>query len=394
MLLTDVPPCKNYTAGIVLNILCGFLLEAGHDVCCFAVQSEAIENSAEIPEDKKSLIPFASARMPKENWGHASPHFLSSYIRNNLAAILELPPIARKAVAFAKSNDVDLIWSVVQGQSTIKLTERIAKSSGLEYVVQVWDPPNWWLRDNRFDEKTTKYVLNAFGRIIRNSKCCIAASWVMAETYTERYGCPKSIPVILGFDPERVQPKREKNPHRFTIVFSGQMYASNELQSLIYALDILGWQFEGKEIVLRCYGRAFQLFFSHSARVEVCGWLPYDDLVTELAEADLLYCPYWFDPVFEEEASLSFPSKLTTYFKTGVPVLFHGPDYASPRKFIAETGSAYICGTLYPPGIVEVLQYIMTDTNRHAVGEQGFYTFSQRLTLENMRSNFFEALGI
>ena len=65
-------------------------------------------------------------------------------------------------------------------------------------------------------------------------------------------------------------------------------------------------------------------------------------MLPELRTADLLYCPYWFDPGFERPCRLSFPSKLSTYLKTGVPVLFHGPEYASPRIFLEQNDAAYI----------------------------------------------------
>ena len=37
LLFSDIPPCSNYSAGIVLMQECEFLLEQGHQVNCFAV---------------------------------------------------------------------------------------------------------------------------------------------------------------------------------------------------------------------------------------------------------------------------------------------------------------------------------------------------------------------
>jgi len=394
MLLGDMPPCKNYTAGIVLNLMCDFLLESGHDVCCFAVKLQSLPYEPEIPIDKLERMKFAYAAMPNENHGHRKPHFLSSFIGNNKAAIFELPPITQKVVDFVKKNKVDLIWSVVQGQTTIKLTNRVAKITEIPYVVQVWDPPNWWLRDNRFDKITMKWVLNEFGRIIRNSSCCIAASWAMAEEYTKRYKCKKSIPVILGLEPSRVLPKGCKKDDQFVIAFAGQTYASAELNAFISSLDLLGWQLGGKKIILRLYGATVQTYFKEGTRIEIRGWVPYEEMIPELAATDLLYCPYWFSSEFEEEARMSFPSKLTTYFKTGVPVLFHGPEYASPRRFIEQNEAAYIAGTLDPRDIAETLRFALNDPNRFLIGKRGFDAFTRFLSLENMRASFFEALGI
>jgi len=394
MLMTDMPPCKNYTAGIVLNILCGFLLDAGHSVCCFATTSEYLPHAPEIPEDKISRMKFAYATMPRENHGHRAPHFLSSFIGNNRAALFDIPPIAKKIAAFSKENKVDFIWSIVQGQTTIRLASRVVRITKLPYAVHIWDPPGWWLRGNRFDKITTKWVLNKFEKIVRKSSCCISASWAMSEEYIRRYRCKKSVPVILGFEPRRVEPQEDKNHNCFVIAFSGQSYASEELNCLIVALCTLGWQHEGKDVVLRLYGREFQLTFAKDARIEMRGWVPYEQMIIELAGADLLYCPYWFTAVFEEEARLSFPSKLTTYFKTAVPVLFHGPAYSSPRQFIEKNGCSYIADSLDSEVMAETLRFILTDRNRATMGEKGYQAFLKHLTLDKMRENFFEALSI
>ena len=393
MLLTDMPPCGNYTAGIVLNILCSFLIEAGHEVCCFSVQSANLSPLPEIPEDKLKQMVFEKTTMPRENWGFAIPRFLSSFIGNNMTALLKLPCIARKAARFAKENKADFIWAVVQGQTTIKIVRPASKHARLPYAVQVWDPPSWWLRNNRFDRITTYFVMKEFGRALRSSVCCIAASWAMAEEYKKRYNC-NSVPVILSFEPSRIISGKEKDPSQFIIVFSGQMYASDELHGLISALNLLDWRFGGKQIILRIYGQAFHLYFSNKARIELRGWLPSDELMDEMAEADLLYCPYWFNPVFMEEARLSFPSKLTTYLKTSLPVLFHGPEYASPRIFLEQNQAAYICGTMEPAGILETLKSIIADENRNDVGERGYQAFLKHLTLDKMRESFFEAIPV
>jgi len=395
MLLTDMPPCNNYTAGIVLNIMCGFLLEEGHDVCCFSVQAEGLNPAPEIPEDKKVRMNFSTLPKPRENWGHATPSTISSFVGNNMMAILKLPQISKKIARFAKENDVELIWCVAQGQSMTRLIRPISKLTGVPYVVQIWDPLGWWLRGYRFDNLTSHFVMKEFGRVLRDSKCCIAASWAMADEYKKKYNCPNSIPVILGFDPSRVEPVTSKDKDSFVIAFSGQMYASDEMYSLIAALNQLNWQYNGNNISLKLYGKDFPPnIASDNPMITMCGWVPYESLLSELAGADLLYCPYWFSEIFEEESRLSFPSKLTVYLKTGVPVLLHGPSYSSPRIFLENNSAGYICDSLDVNVIAETLEKIITDTDRNEVGEAGYQAFVNNLTLDKMRENFFQVLQI
>ncbi len=393
MLFSDIPPCKNYTAGIVLNLMCDFLLDAGHEICCFTVKDKFLD--ARIPEDKSARMQFDNAEKPRENWGCSIFKTAGSFIGNNFSALFQLPQIARQAGNFAKENHAELIWCVVQGQTMIKLAEPTAKHAHLPYIIQVWDPPEWWMMENKFDSYTKRSVMSAFGRALQHSKCCLAASWAMAENYSSKYRC-KTIPVILGFSPDRIVPAGSKNSNEFVIALSGQIYASQEFNALLQALDLMEWRYQEKTIKLRLYGRYFHLFFSAPSHIELRGWIDQDSLLPELATADLLYCPYWFDNAFRLPSTLSFPSKLSTYLKTAVPVLVHGPEYASPHKYLVEHNAGYICDTLDPEGIKNILIYILKQPNqlRESVGEQGYQAFRQTLTTEHMQKAFFQALNL
>ena len=81
MLLTDIPPCMNFTAGIVLNKMCDFLLEAGFEVCCFAVKD--INVDALIPPDKAEKMKFQIVKKPVEGWGHLKFGPIASYTGNH-----------------------------------------------------------------------------------------------------------------------------------------------------------------------------------------------------------------------------------------------------------------------------------------------------------------------
>ncbi|AFM02106.1 glycosyltransferase [Desulfitobacterium dehalogenans ATCC 51507] len=392
MLFTDIPPCKNYTAGIVLDILCGFLLDAGHQLCCFVVKNPGVD--ARIPSDKLDRMDFVIVDKPREDWGNTSSDPEVSRQGNSHVTHFELPPIAERAANFAKAQGVELIWSVIQGQVMIQLAQPVSKLSGIPYVFQTWDPPEWWLSANKVDPETSCITMEAFANAIRDSECFIAASWAMGEAYQQRYGCKKSIPVILGFTPEKVVPAGMKKKDDFVIALSGQIYATAEYEALVEGLNRLRWSYQGKKIVLRLYGRYFHLHFQKGTNIEVRGWMEQDELLPELADTDLLYCPYWFSEDFREASSLSFPSKLSTYLKTGVPVLMHGPEYASPRRFLERYDAGYICTTLDPDGIAEQIRTIMDAGDRDLVAQRGYQAFLDNLTLDIMRRNFFEALGL
>lgn len=392
MLFSDIPPCKNYTAGIVLNIMCDFLLEAGHELSCFTVKNKFVD--AVIPEDKRARMAFAGVVKPQENWGSRKPTWLTSFCGNNATALFRLPKIAGSAADFARDQGAELIWCVVQGQTMIRLVRPMVKRANLPYVIQIWDPPHWWMREYRVDALTTRMVLDAYGRAIHRAECCITASWAMNEAYEKQYRCPRNVPVILGFPPERVQPAGIKQADEFVIALSGQVYAAEEITALCAALDRLDWRCDSRKLILRLYGREFNLPCLKSPHVENCGWVEQVELLPLLATADLLYCPYWFSEAYYQPAAFSFPSKLSTYLKTGIPVFLHGPEYASPRKFVEQHRAGYVCGTLDPDQIATQLTEIIKDPRRAAVGERGYQAFLENLTLTQMKDHFFSALHI
>lgn len=80
------------------------------------------------------------------------------------------------------------------------------------------------------------------------------------------------------------------------------------------------------------------------AHVQHRGMLRADELVATLrAEADVLYVPMSCDEADRANTMASFPSKLADYTATGLPVMIHGPSWASAVKWAkASPGTAMI----------------------------------------------------
>lgn len=391
LLLSDIPPATNFTAGLVLKDLANFLLEEGHSLSCFAISDPSLH--FDIPTQLKDM-PYLTEKKPRESWGHSKFRAIASLVMNNKIASFELPAIAKKVAQFAKEQKADIIWSAVQGQTMIKLVRAAAKLAGLPYTVEVWDPPQWWLSENKFDKYTFNSVMDEFGNLLHNAQCCLAASWYMAEEYSKLYQA-KCIPVIPALSPENVVPAN-KDENYFTIAFSGQIYAKAEFSCLMEALNILKWNFNGKPIKVKIYGSYFQFNFNFpcAANVEILGWCPQDQLLRELAAADLLYCPYWFSENFATVAKLSFPSKLTSYLKAKAPVLVHAPEYASASKFIKENEAGWVANFNDPNAMAKLLTEIMSSDLGAKYSQNGFDSFLRELSFPVMKKHFFQTLGI
>ena len=390
--LTDIPPCTNYTAGIVQLHLSRFLLNDRHVIKCFAVVDPSLQ--PDIPEDIKNSISFKIVSKPREDYGNSKYGKVASLLGNNYNAAFKLPKIVKEIADFIQDDKIDIIWAVVQGQTMIRLLRMLYKKLHIPYVVEVWDPPQWWLNENKFDSFTYRQVMKDFAKVLYDAKCCLAASQNMAIAYKDLYGASTQA-VIPGLDDSlKIPLKRIDTLHNFLIGFAGQMYAKDEFAMLLEALNRLNWTYNGRRIKVVLYGAYFHLNFARGANVILRGWEPQETVLEELSGMDLLYCPYWFSEKYSVIAKLSFPSKLTTYLKTKVPVLIHAPRYASISTFIKDGINGYRVTSLNPDEIKNVLMKIIDNAENKNVGQGGYELYLQHLTASRMKNNFYKALEI
>ena len=394
LLLTDIPPCRNFTAGLVLDRLVSFLPADKIALC--AVVNPSL--NPEIPAELESL-PMLILKKPRE----ASVRIFPGRLGDLSAFIYELIQSTRvrykllpQIVAFAKQQQVDAVWVVLQGQTMVRLARQLSLKLDLPLITQVWDPFSWWLRASRIDGFTQRRLLAEFDDVIRYSASCATASWAMSETYSNQYGVPNK-PVIAGL-PRELARKPAKLPHagdEFIIAMAGQFYAQTEWNSLIQALNQVKWKIAGRRIRIRVMGGGFQSFTQYPANFEYLGWQSQADTIRLLSEADLLYIPYWFSEEFREESSSSFPSKLVTYFAAGRPVFCQAPAYSSPAKYIKQHEAGFLCESLDSLVIIKHLELAISDAEQYSkVSLNGTLCFMRDFTLERMKETFLQFLNI
>ncbi|WP_347938658.1 glycosyltransferase [Rickettsia oklahomensis] len=394
LLLTDIPPCENYTAGLVLYPLVQFLPLDQIVIC--SVANPTLE--FKIPKELKAIPhlklfkPIEAARRHKE--GKVGDLVAYSFELFNAVKVKYL--LLPKIIEFAKEQQVDAIWAVLQGQTIIRLTRLLAKKLTVSLFTQIWDPFEWWLRANKIDLFTQRRLLKEFDEVIKHSTCCATASWAMSESYKTKYNI-STIPVIAGLPKEfaRLLSVSYRDEDEFIISMVGQFYAQDEWLSLINALNQANWIIAGKKIKVRVMGRCFQAFTQSPANFEYLGWRSQEETIRLLTESDLLYMPYWFSKEFYKESSTSFPSKLVTYFASGRPVFCHAPDYSSPSKYIAENNAGYLCNSLDADKIIYELEKVITDEDSYKkFAKNGSECFFRDFTLDCMKDVFLKFLGL
>jgi glycosyltransferase involved in cell wall biosynthesis len=393
LLLTDIPPCKDFTAGIVQDGLCRFLPEGS--VACYAVVNRSI--SPKLSADL--AIPIEYHKKPIERAIRLLPGKAGELIAKWVEARHErqaLEIILPKVVEFGRKNQVDRIWCILQGQTMVRLARPVAKALGVPLYTQVWDPLGWWLRANKIDADTSARVLNEFDEVIRASRACATASWAMSKEYTAKYGV-KNIPIIssLSSDSARPPATAPNQSDEFVIGMAGQIYATEEWNALIHAIDKSDWKVDGRKIKFRILSYGMPSGVVHPKNAEYLEWMSQKKAIQTLSGVDMLYLPYWFSPAFREEATLSFPSKLITYLAAGRPILFHGPEYASPARYLEENKAGLCCYSLEPDRIFEQIKLLATNRDVYrSLSYNGATAFARDFTHEKMKANFYKFLEI
>jgi hypothetical protein len=189
LLITDIPPCKELTAGLVLDRLCRFLPRGS--IACFAPVDPAIN-----PKLSKDLewIPIQYAKKRTETaWQppgvrviagmqellrglgsstsalrylvlpiallfrlayrllYRYPRFVVAWSLERARRKFVVPRLISQAVEFGKMHNVDCLWVVLQGQTVTQMATEVGKRLKVPLVTQVWDPLGWWLQARNID---------------------------------------------------------------------------------------------------------------------------------------------------------------------------------------------------------------------------------------------------
>lgn len=235
----------------------------------------------------------------------------------------------------------------------------LAARLGLPYATMEWDLLDVAVDRLQLVGPLHRRAIENLAALRAGAVARAVASEGMAGYYRGELGLDA---LVLRQPATRVVDRRERDLHGpFVIAVCGNVYAGAEFRALLSALDRLGWTAAGRTIALRVIGELAPDVGPVPEQVQVTGWLPYEESLRRLSEADLGYCPYWFDSERSRIVSTSFPSKLIAYLSCGVPVFYHGPIEGTPTAFLARFPAGVACHTLDPAGIAAALAGVVAD---------------------------------
>jgi glycosyltransferase involved in cell wall biosynthesis len=392
LLLTDVPPCKQFSGALLTYHLCKTI--PPENVVCVAVRNRDLSY---ISTAEDLSIETKYFTKPRENtfWFLNGKISVFTYFYERYNEFFQIPKLARQIINFGRQHNIDRIWCILQGQTMIRLAKMVALGLNLPLLSQVWDHPIWWMGHNQIDAFTSRRICKQYEDVLSMSAVCGAASFEMAHRIMKNSHV-SSIPLVSCLPnewarkPKKFPPQNKKN---ILFGFCGQTYADEAIDALINAIDTMNWKINERQVKLRYLGYHISLGGLYKRNVEFLGYRSQQETIDLLAECDLLLCPYITDPKYKSVAQTSFPAKLTTYMASGVPILFVGTPDSSPGLFLVENIAAYLPTDPSSEKIVECLQEIFSNKNQYeSISKNASIAFHKYLTIEKQAELFSDFL--
>ena len=298
--------------------------------------------------------------------------------------------------AFAREQNPDLIWGVLNAPLMSRLAPAIAGDLGRPLITTVWDPPDGITQNLKLDRWLRADAATEFAAAVQASERVSVISERMKREYDAAHGCD-SIVLRHGIDPaEAIAPSEPCDPvDEFILGFAGSMYAETEWRALLRGLDAIGWVAGGRPVRLRIAGGRMPIVESKSpARLDYLGWRDMADVLTLMADCHACYFPYWFDDRYAESVRLCFATKLTSYLTAGKPVLYHGPEDAAVVDFFTQYPVAECCHSNKPDDVAAAIERLAKQSTRQAKHEAIAAAVSEELNLDVFRARFREMIGV
>lgn len=321
LIISDVPPVSKYTAGQVLKNVNDQLSINGTTHFFWFNQGGLDANI-----DNIEIVGKGSLR--------SISRFRKFRILRPIVRILNLFILlygifssANKINKLIKINKYDVVWASIQGSKFIILLWLIRFRQSVT-VLQQWDPLSWW-QDHRGRSaiiKKISLILLKFIKRKMNILLVPSENWkntlrdyenvyVLDNWYHFNYDCKP----IMAVD------RKVKK-----LVFIGQIYAYEELESLMLRLSDLFGEYE-----LYYYGTG-KLPDVQGVKKYNLGYCDPSVLIEEISVYDMALFPYPVHERFSETVLKSFPSKVRAYIAAGLPIVSYCPKNAYVHEFLSQ----------------------------------------------------------
>lgn len=270
--------------------------------------------------------------------------------------------LAPEIVDYALKNNIEKMVAILAGPATIYLAKRVSELLPVPLVPIIWDPIDYVAENRGFDRGAVEQIMKDFAVLMKRADICGVASPGMKVEIELRYGTECEViinPVVLSEEGTLL-----RHNSIFRIGFAGSIYARKEMDTLLHALNYLGWRAEGRQLSLWSLGHSFeQPIYSTAAGADFrfLGFLHEPQARKVLSQVDVGYLPYWFDKKFSHCVRQCFPNKFSLYLSSATPILYHGPADSSVERFLTRYPVGRSCNVLDMKVLADTIVSLVDD---------------------------------
>ena len=255
-----------------------------------------------------------------------------------------------------------------------------------------------WPRVAQIIGLANKWLDRKFGDVYRQATTRMCVSPFMREEYEHRYGAIGSVlypsraenGIKFSTIPSRIDDSKEK----LVYAFGGTINTPGHVQALTELANVLQ-RFGAK---LNIYGPLTEADARKAGlslpNVTLCGLLSSNEYIQELREkVDVLFLPMSFSVNDRANMSLCFPSKLTDYTTTGLPLLIYGPEYSSAVRWAREnTGVAEVVAEEGEKALSRSVDRFNDSQYRNDLGDAALRVGNRYFGHESVKNIFYDHL--
>lgn len=281
----------------------------------------------------------------------------------------------------------DLVWVYIS-TLIIPFASGVLKLSNKKFHISVQDDiyghlPEW----------EAKILENDYVWLLKNASTIDFVSESLKDYLFDKYNFTNKYKIICFADeidiPKPIIRNKIKN-----IGFAGNVWSPKNFQTLLTNMKHLNQV--GFELRLHIFSNNFPKNLKKDFSFEIInrGLLDNKSLLEALQEMDLVYVPMSFEKNKKILSSTSFPSKVFTYMNTGVPILFHAPEYSSVFKFIEKNNSGYLITSNENLEFqIEFEKILKSDVNeREIISEISIDLLKNNYSFSKQRSEFIDLI--
>jgi hypothetical protein len=256
---------------------------------------------------------------------------------------------AKKITEFAVRQKVTKIWVHATGPA-IGVAIRVQRSLNLPIHVNIQDDI-----DGPTGVEEGKWLRKDFVNLLQNSTTSDVTCLAMKDYYISKYDtCHDAFVLWNGSVTEDIPEAPTINAKFKYIGYGGFIWSYDAINICLSALEILNAGRHSEDIImLRIYSKRLKLNHPY---IQYMGLLDTEQIIPALQECDLLYVPMSFLPRYHILSSTSLPGKILTYMQTQIPILAHGPTYASNVEFVGMHQIGITCTSTEPKVLAAIIE--------------------------------------